>query len=68
MEIRGPGVARNVLTPAAPESRVWFNPDLHSRNYFVPGVAANILPMVTLMLTAQAIIREKENGTWSSSW
>src|SRR2546425_12492780 len=36
-------------------SRVWFNPDLYSRNYFVPGV--------TLMLTALAIVREKEIGT-----
>jgi ABC-2 type transport system permease protein len=44
-------------------TRVWFNPDLRSRNYFVPGVAANILLMITLMLTAQAIIREKEIGT-----
>jgi len=44
-------------------SRVWFNPDLRSRNYFVPGVAANILMMITLMLTGQAIIREKEIGT-----
>jgi ABC-2 type transport system permease protein len=48
---------------ATPDARVWFNPDLRSRNYFVPGVAANILLMVTLMLTAQAIIREKELGT-----
>jgi ABC-2 type transport system permease protein len=46
-----------------PQSRVWFNPELRSRNYFVPGVAANILLMITLMLTAQAIIREKEIGT-----
>jgi ABC-2 type transport system permease protein len=46
-----------------PRTRVWFNPDLRSRNYFVPGVAANILLMITLMLTAQAIIREKEIGT-----
>jgi ABC-2 type transport system permease protein len=46
-----------------PSTRVWFNPDLRSRNYFVPGVAANILLMVTLMLTSQAIIREKEIGT-----
>ena len=45
------------------QSRIWFNPDLRSRNYFVPGVAANILLMVTLMLTSQAIIREKEIGT-----
>jgi ABC-2 type transport system permease protein len=63
VDIRGPGVARGMLTPATPESRVWFNPDLRSRNYFVPGVAANILFMVTMMLTSQAIIREKEIGT-----
>jgi ABC-2 type transport system permease protein len=46
-----------------PRTRVWFNADLYSRNYFVPGVSANILLMITLMLTAQAIIREKEIGT-----
>src|SRR5262249_61998577 len=44
-------------------TRVWFNPDLKSRNYFVPGVIANIIMMVTLMLTALAIVREKEIGT-----
>ena len=64
VSIRGPGLARSaMLTPAAAGSRVWFNPDLRSRNYFVPGVIANILFMVTLMLTSQAIIREKEIGT-----
>jgi ABC-2 type transport system permease protein len=45
------------------ETRVWFNPDLHSRNYFVPGVVVNIINIVTLMLTAMAIVREKEIGT-----
>ncbi len=44
-------------------SRVWFNPDLLSRNYFVPGVVVNIITLVTLMLTAMAIVREKEIGT-----
>jgi ABC-2 type transport system permease protein len=44
-------------------SRVWFNPDLYSRNYFVPGVIANIVMMITLMLTSLAIVREKEIGT-----
>ncbi len=44
-------------------TRVWFNPDLRSRNFFIPGVTANLLLMLTLMLTAQAIIREKEIGT-----
>lgn len=45
------------------ESRVWFNPDLKSRIYFVPGVVVNIVTLVTLMLTAMAIVREKEIGT-----
>lgn len=45
------------------QSRVWFNPDLRSRSYFVPGVVVNIITLVTLMLTAMAIVREKEIGT-----
>jgi ABC-2 type transport system permease protein len=44
-------------------SRVWFNPDLLSRNYFVPGVVVNIITLITIMLTAMAIVREKEIGT-----
>ncbi len=45
------------------QSRVWFNPDLMSRNYFVPGIVVNIIMLITLMLTAMAIVREKEIGT-----
>src|SRR5947209_3800990 len=63
-------LARNPTGPvsaAVPQvtarTRVWFNPDLYSRNYFVPGVVANIIMMVTLMLTVMAIVREKEIGT-----
>lgn len=55
------------IQPAVPNitarSRVWFNPDLRSRNYFVPGVVVNIITLVTLSLTAMAIVREKEIGT-----
>ncbi len=43
--------------------RVWYNEDLRSRNYFVPGILVNIVTIVTLMLTALAIVREKEIGT-----
>ncbi len=46
-----------------PQTRVWFNPDLKSRNYFIPGVVVNIIMLVTLSLTALAIVREKEIGT-----
>lgn len=53
--------------PAIPEmitqTRVWFNPELKSRNYFVPGVIVNIIMLVTLSLTAMSIVREKEIGT-----
>ena len=45
------------------ESRVWFNPNLRSRNYFIPGVVVNIVALVTIMLTAMSIVREKEIGT-----
>jgi ABC-2 type transport system permease protein len=45
------------------QARVWFNPDLLSRNYFVPGIVVNIIMLVTLMLTAMAVVREKEIGT-----
>lgn len=55
------------IHPAVPQveasTRVWFNPDLRSRNYFIPGVVVNIIMLVTLSLTAMAIVREKEIGT-----
>lgn len=61
---RGAAAPVNAGAPqVVPRARVWFNPDLYSRHYFVPGVIANIIFMVTLMLTAMAIVREKEIGT-----
>jgi len=61
---RSPNAPVNLVFPnITADTRVWFNPDLYSRNYFVPGVVANIIMMVTLMLTALAIVREKEIGT-----
>jgi ABC-2 type transport system permease protein len=63
LTVRSPSTQVTAVNTTAAETRIWFNPDLRSRNYFVPGVAVNILFMVTLTLTAQAIIREKEIGT-----
>jgi ABC-2 type transport system permease protein len=45
------------------ETRAWFNENLISRNYFVPGVIAIIVTLLTLMLTGMAVVREKEIGT-----
>jgi ABC-2 type transport system permease protein len=43
--------------------RVWYNPDLKSRWFYVPAVLAMVLILVTLMLPSMAIVREKEIGT-----
>ena len=45
------------------ETRVWYNPNLKSVNYMVPGVFANILMMISMLLTSASIIKEKERGT-----
>jgi len=43
--------------------RVWFNEDLDSRNFVVPGIIAVIIMIVAAMLTSLVIAREYENGT-----
>lgn len=45
------------------EHRVWFNPNLESRFFYVPGVIATIAFLLPMILTAQAIVREREIGT-----
>lgn len=45
------------------ETRIWYNPDLRSANYMVPGVVAMILMIITTTFAAAAIVREKESGT-----
>ena len=56
----GPAAAPGGIDP---RPRVWFNPDLESRNYYVPGIIAMLVMLVGLMLTSMAIVREKETGT-----
>ena len=53
----------SVGVPLEVRSRAWYNPDLRSVNFMVPGLLAVILAMLTLMLTAMAIVRERELGT-----
>jgi len=45
------------------ESRVWYNPDMLSRNYIVPGLIAVIMMIITGNLSSLTIAREWENGT-----
>jgi len=51
-------VARVELVP-----RVWYNPDLKSRWFYVPAVLAMVLMLVTMILPSMAVVREKEIGT-----
>ncbi len=45
------------------QTRAWFNENLESRNFYVPGVIAILVMLTTLMLTSMAVVREKEVGT-----
>ena len=51
--------------PALVEARVrvWYNPELRSRNFMVPGVLGLILMIMTISLASMGIVREKEAGT-----
>ncbi len=55
----------DVLFPGAIviETRAWFNPNLESKYYFVPGLIAVMLLVVSILLASIAIVREKEIGT-----
>lgn len=43
--------------------RTWYNPNLESQYFFVPGIVAVLIMILTLLLTSMAIIKEKEAGT-----
>jgi len=55
----------SVTLPArvSAEFRVWYNPELKSRNFMVPGVLGLLLMVMTMLLTSLAIVKEKELGT-----
>jgi ABC-2 type transport system permease protein len=64
--------AQRLTRPASPVSapggiepriRIWFNPQLESRHFMIPGVLALVLLVVTANLASMAIVREKELGT-----
>jgi ABC-2 type transport system permease protein len=52
-----------IKPPVEGRIRVWFNEDLESRNFIVPGIIAVIIMIVAAMLTSLVIAREYENGT-----
>jgi ABC-2 type transport system permease protein len=51
------------VQPITVEPNTWYNPDLRTAVYIVPGLIGVILTMTMVMLTAMAIARERERGT-----
>jgi ABC-2 type transport system permease protein len=51
------------IFPVDGQTRVWFNEELESKNYFVPGLVAVIISIIGVLLTGQVIVREWESGT-----
>lgn len=49
--------------PVECRPRVLFNPDTRSANFFIPGLMVVMCQMMVVLLSANAIVREKENGT-----
>ena len=59
----GYGDAAHPIMPVEVRIRPWYNPDLRSPTFIVPGLVGVILSMTCIMFASNAIVREKERGT-----
>jgi len=57
------GMRAAVVGNVSPVLRVWYNPDLKTRNFMVPGIIGLLLTVITTVLMAMAIVKERELGT-----
>lgn len=57
---------REAALPIATQTRFWYNPELKSTNFLVPGLIAVILMMLSALLTSMTVVRERERGTIES--
>jgi ABC-2 type transport system permease protein len=60
------GYAKPILFPINLIPRIWYNADLRSMNFYIPGLIGVILMQVSVILTSLTIITEKEQGTIES--
>jgi ABC-2 type transport system permease protein len=56
-------ILRDPQLPIETRPQILFNPDTRSANFFIPGLMVVMCQMMAIMLSANAIVREKENGT-----
>ncbi len=57
------GLKTNLVSFIEPEARVWYNPNLTTRNYFLPSIVGLVLIIITVNMTSLAIVKEREIGT-----
>lgn len=57
------GRSVSLQPPLEVRTQVWYNPDLVSAHFMIPGVIGMILFAITSILTATAVVRERERGT-----
>ena len=50
--------------PSHVETRAWFNPNLESRWFFLPGIVGILTLLITMLVTALSVAREREQGTF----
>ncbi|MDX1605457.1 MAG: ABC transporter permease, partial [Candidatus Competibacterales bacterium] len=60
----GHAATRDRPPPARPVVRAWFNPNLESRWFIVPGIVGLLTQVVVLLVTALSVAREREEGTF----
>jgi len=57
------GITPPAAAPIDARFRYWYNPELRSTNFIVPGLVAVILMMLSALLTSMTVVRERERGT-----
>jgi ABC-2 type transport system permease protein len=57
------GFKTSLVSSIEPEARVWYNPNLTTRNYFLPSIVGLVLIIITTNITSLAIVKEREIGT-----
>lgn len=63
-KVRSRGFNPKVIPMVEPVPRVWYNPELKSVNFVVPGLCSIIMMMISALLTSLTIVREKERNTF----
>jgi ABC-2 type transport system permease protein len=57
------GAGRIAVPSVATRTRIWYNPDLKTRRYFIPGIFGLLLLITTVIASSTSIVKEREDGT-----